>query len=168
MRVLAMAAAVLVALSTLVAPAQAAATPVYRYEIINRAASWLTAYNGGRVPYDIYGRQDGYRTDCSGYVSMAAKLDKPGPITQDLPGLSTLISMAELKRGDIVIDAIGDTWRDRHVVIFDRWVDPARRDFGYYAYEQRGDYGTDHRVRGYGLEPYTEYRARRLNNVIDK
>lgn len=168
MRVLAMAAAVLVAMSTLVAPAQAAVTPVYRYEIINRAASWLTANNGTRVPHDIYATWGGYRQDCSGYVSMAARLDQPGPITTQLVSYSFSISMAELKRGDIVIDAIGDTWRDRHVVIFDRWVDPARRDHGYYAYEHRGDYGTDHRVRGYGLEPYSEYKARRLNNVIDK
>ncbi|HEX8866873.1 MAG TPA: hypothetical protein VF821_14540 [Lentzea sp.] len=167
MRVLAMAAAVLVVLSTLVAPAQAV-TAVYRYEIINRAASWLTANNGGRVTYDIYGRWDGYRTDCSGYVSMAAKLDKPGPITQELIGFSSPIGKDELKRGDIVIDAIGSTWRDRHVVIFDRWVDPARHISGYLAYEHRGDYGTDHRTRGYGFEPYTEYQARRLNNVIDK
>ena len=43
MRVLATAAAALLAFSTLVTPAHAAATPMYRYEIINRANSWLTA-----------------------------------------------------------------------------------------------------------------------------
>lgn len=170
MRVPAMTAAVLVALSTtLVAttPAQAA-TPMYRYEIINRANSWLTANNGTRVPYDIYSHWGGYRQDCSGYVSMAAMLDKPGPITQQLASstYSSPITMAELKRGDIVVDAVGDTASQRHVVIFDRWVDSTKR--AYFAYEQRGDHGTDWRSRTYGLESGSEYKARRLNNVIDK
>jgi hypothetical protein len=168
MRVLATAAAALFALTTLAPPAHASVTPMYRYEIINRAISWLTANNGTRVPYDSSATWGEYRQDCSGYVSMAAKLDKPGPITQQLAtsDYSSPIRMGELKRGDIVVDAVGDRAQDRHVVIFDRWVDTTQR--AYYAYEQRGDYGTDHRTRGYGLEPYSEYKARRLNNVIDR
>ena len=168
MRVLAMAAAVLVALSTLVAPAHAAGAPIYRYEIINRANSWLTANNGTRVPYS-QDREwtDGYRMDCSGYASMAAKLDRPGPNTEALitTDWTFSISMSELKRGDLVIDALGDG-NSRHVVIFDRWTDSTKTR--YYAYEQRGDWGTDYRTRGYGLEPYSDYKARRLYNVIDK
>ncbi|MGW6928661.1 hypothetical protein ACWGE0_01275 [Lentzea sp. NPDC054927] len=167
MRVLATVAATLVALSTLVAPAQAA-TPMYRYEIINRANSWLTANNGTRVPYSQEREwTDGYRMDCSGYASMAAKLDKPGPNTVGLNSSTWTfsISMAELKRGDLVIDAIGDG-DNRHVVIFDRWTDTSRTR--YFAYEQRGDWGTDYRSRTYGLEPYSDYKARRLHNVIDK
>jgi hypothetical protein len=170
MRVLALTAATLVALATLVAPAHAAATPIYRSQIIERAKIWLTANNGTRVPYDQDRKwTDGYRMDCSGYASMAAKLpkDPDAPNTQALirDDLTFAISMAELKRGDLIIDAIGDG-NNRHVVIFDRWVDSSRN--GYYAYEQRGGYGTDYRTRGYGLEPYSEYRPRRLHNVIDK
>lgn len=168
MRVLATAAAALLALSTLVTPAHAAATPMYRYEIINRANSWLTANNGTRVPYDQNRNwTDGYRMDCSGYASMAAKLDKPGPNTVELNTATwtSPISMSELKRGDLVIDAIGDG-NNRHAVIFDRWTDTSKTR--YFAYEQRGDWGTDYRSRTYGLEPYSDYKARRLNNVIDK
>lgn len=168
MRVLATAAAALLALSTLVTPAHAAATPMYRYEIINRANSWLTANNGTRVPYDQNRTwTDGYRQDCSGYASMAAKLDKPGPNTVELNTATwtSPISMSELKRGDLVIDAIGDG-NNRHAVIFDRWTDTSKTR--YFAYEQRGDWGTDYRSRTYGLEPYSDYKARRLNNVIDK
>ncbi|GAB2822637.1 hypothetical protein [Lentzea nigeriaca] len=42
--------------------------------MLQRAASWPTANNGGRVPYcmEKY-RKDGYRQDCSGYVSITAK-----------------------------------------------------------------------------------------------
>ncbi|NGY64866.1 hypothetical protein G7043_38725 [Lentzea sp. NEAU-D13] len=168
MRVLATATAALLALSTLVTPAHAAATPMYRYEIINRANSWLTANNGTRVPYDQNRTwTDGYRQDCSGYASMAAKLDKPGPNTVELNTATwtSPISMSELKRGDLVIDAIGDG-NNRHAVIFDRWTDTSKTR--YFAYEQRGDWGTDYRSRTYGLEPYSDYKARRLNNVIDK
>ena len=168
MRVLATAAAALLAFSTLVTPAHAAATPMYRYEIINRANSWLTANNGTRVPYDQNRTwTDGYRQDCSGYASMAAKLDKPGPNTVELNTATwtSPISMSELKRGDLVIDAIGDG-NNRHAVIFDRWTDTSKTR--YFAYEQRGDWGTDYRSRTYGLEPYSDYKARRLNNVIDK
>ncbi|HEX7305038.1 hypothetical protein [Lentzea sp.] len=168
MRVLAMAAAALVALSTLVSPAHAAASPVYRYEIINRANGWLTANNGTRVPYSQDRTwSDGYRQDCSGYASMAARLDQPGPNTVGLAsGTWTFaITMGELKRGDLVIDAIGDG-NSRHAVIFDRWTDTAKNR--YFAYEQRGDWGTDYRALTYGLESGSEYKARRLHNVIDK
>jgi hypothetical protein len=168
MRVLAMTAAALLALSTLVTPAHAAATPLYRYEIINRANSWLTANNGTRVPYDQNRTwTDGYRMDCSGYASMAARLDKPGPNTVELNTATwtTSITMSQLKRGDLVIDAIGDG-NNRHAVIFDRWTDSGKTR--YFAYEQRGDWGTDYRSLTYGLEPYSDYKARRLNNVIDK
>lgn len=170
MRVLAMAAATLLALSTLVAPAHAAAAPIYRYEIINRANSWLTANNGTRVPYDQNRKwTDGYRMDCSGYASMAARLDKvpDAPNTQALitTTWTSPIAMSELKRGDLVIDAIGDG-DNRHVVIFDRWTDSTRTR--YFAYEQRGGWGTDWRSHTYGMEANSEYKARRLLNVIDK
>lgn len=170
MRALAMVSAVIFAASTAVvaAPAAHAVTPVYRYEIIDRARSWLTANNGVRVPYD-QGRtwSDGYRMDCSGYASMAARLDKPGPNTVELntSTWTTSITMSQLKRGDLVIDAIGDG-NNRHVVIFDRWTDANKTR--YYAFEQRGGHGTDWRSLTYGLEPYSDYKARRLNNVIDK
>ena len=171
MRVLAMAAAALFAISTAVAvspAAQAAGAPIYRYEVIDRARSWLTANNGVRVPYD-QGRNwtDGYRMDCSGYASMAARLDKSGPNTEQL-NTSTWtfsITMSSLKRGDLIIDAIGDG-DNRHAVIFDRWTDSSKTR--YMAFEQRGGHGTDWRSLQYGLEPYSDYKARRLHNIIDK
>lgn len=170
MRALAMISAVVFAAGTAVvaAPAAHAVTPVYRYEIIDRARSWLTANNGTRVPYDQNRTwSDGYRMDCSGYVSMAARLDKPGPNTVELATTTwtTTIAMPQLKRGDLVIDAIGDG-NNRHAVIFDRWTDSTRTR--YYAFEQRGDHGTDWRSLTYGLEANSEYKARRLKNVIDQ
>jgi hypothetical protein len=166
MRVLAMVATVLVALSTLVAPAQAYPA-VSRTELINRAKTWLTANNGGPVPYSQtrFWGSEGYRQDCSGYVSMAARLGAPGKITIDLADHvhSTGITMSQLRQGDIVVNPEGDDANGRHVVIFDRWVDPYQT--GYYAYEQRSVYGTTYRALRYGLVAGDKYRARRLNNV---
>lgn len=69
--------------------ASVVAVKVSRSQMLERAKTWLTANNGKQVPYDQgkpgqvwpYG---GYRQDCSGYVSMAAELPKPGPRTIEL------------------------------------------------------------------------------------
>src|SRR5262249_55150771 len=50
--------------------------------ILARAATWLTAWGGGPVPYlssnDPVMWLGGYRRDCSGYASMALGLASPG------------------------------------------------------------------------------------------
>jgi hypothetical protein len=123
-----------------------------RGEMLNRAATWLTANNGAQVPYSqakVW--KDGYRQDCSGYVSMALGLPTPGTNTVGLAtdrGITRPISLGELKPGDLLIDASGDN-NTRHVVIFEKWNDDAHTS--YTAYEQRGDHGTDHRTLTYGL-----------------
>ncbi|MFD4668287.1 hypothetical protein ACFWNN_01055 [Lentzea sp. NPDC058450] len=163
MRVLAMAAVVLLALSTLVSPAQAA--QVSRQEMITRAKSWLTANNGRPVPYSqtSFWGAERYRQDCSGFVSMAAKLGAPGQRTVELAQapFSTSIAMSDLRWGDIVVDSIG-TGDTRHVVIFEKWADPYKT--AYHAYEQRDVHGTTYRVLRYGLGG-DQYVARRLTNV---
>ncbi|GFE23536.1 hypothetical protein [Streptomyces nigrescens] len=61
-----------------------------REEMLNRAATWLTANNGAQVPYSqakVW--KDGYRQDCSGYVSMALGLPTPGPTPWGWPPIAT-------------------------------------------------------------------------------
>ena len=72
----------------------AAGAPISATEMISRAKAWLTASNGGPVPYgqDLHWA-DGYRQDCSGYVSMAARIDAPGQRTVEL-ATATLSSSA--------------------------------------------------------------------------
>jgi hypothetical protein len=70
--------------------------------------------------------------------------------------------MSQLKKGDIIIDAIGSN-TTRHVVIFEKWANSARS--AYWAYEQRGGYGTDYRTRSYGLSSGSEYKAYRPKNI---
>ena len=169
MRVLAMAAAILVAVSTtLVSALPAHAAQVTRQELINRAKTWLTANNGGPVPYSqsLYWGSEGYRQDCSGYVSMAARIGAPGQRTVELYDTYSvkLSSMNDLSWGDIVVDPVG-TGLTRHVVIFDKWADPYKSS--YWAYEQRDVHGTSHRVVKYGMTAGDGYYPRKLKNVTD-
>lgn len=136
-----------------------AAADVTRQSVIDRAKTW----NPGtpqRVPYHQGRYHNGYRTDCSGYASMALGLAAPGPNTEALatPRVSSPIAMSDLLTGDLVIDPIGNS-NTRHVVIFEKWANAGRTS--YWAYEQRGGYGTDHRVLTYGLRPGGEFRAYR-------
>jgi hypothetical protein len=139
---------------------RAAITPT---QVINRAKTWLTAVNGHQVPYSQTDTFGGYRTDCSGYVSMALQLPKPGPNTV---GLATstyttkFAKKANLRKGDLIIDANGSS-TTRHVVIFQSWANAGKT--AYNAYEQRGGHGTDHSVRSYGLgaDQYDFYRPKK-------
>jgi hypothetical protein len=48
--------------------------PTKRSETLARAHTWLTAWHGGPVPYSQSRYLNGWRTNCSGYVSMAWNL----------------------------------------------------------------------------------------------
>ncbi|MFF0106042.1 C40 family peptidase [Streptomyces hirsutus] len=138
-------------------------------EMLRRARTWLTADNGSQVPYSQTSVwSDGYRQDCSGYVSMTLGLWKSGPNTVELASdrsLTTPISLGDLKPGDLLIDADGSN-TTRHVVIFEKWTDSSHT--AYSAFEQRGGHGTDHRVRTYGLDPGSEYKPYRPVNRSDE
>jgi hypothetical protein len=117
--------------------------------ILARAATWLTAWNGGPVPYSMSTNPadwfHGYRRDCSGYASMALGLPAPGLNSAGLATHSTPITKAALRPGDLLINpAPGGVG---HVVIFERWTKPDMS--AYLAYEQSGDGGTHHRVLPY-------------------
>ncbi|MFI0817069.1 hypothetical protein ACH4TX_11240 [Streptomyces sp. NPDC021098] len=138
-----------------------------RAEALQRASTWLTANGGGRVPYSqakIW--KDGYRQDCSGYVSMALGLKTPGTNTVGLTGsgITKPIAVNDLKPGDLLIDASGDN-NTRHVVMFEKWNNDAHTS--YTSYEQRGDFGTDHTTRTYGLAPGSEYKPYRPLKFTD-
>ena len=154
------------------APATHAApeAQISRADMLKRAATWLTANNGKQVPYSMSKYwKDGYRQDCSGFVSMAATLGntdpKGGPNTVALATAkyTTPIKIADLKPGDLLIDPVDEPGDDfRHVVIFEKWTKADKSQ--YMAYEQRGGHGTDHRALTYGLTN-TKYKPYRLKNV---
>lgn len=133
--------------------------------VLARAATWLTAWNGGSVPYlssgDRAGWFHGYRRDCSGYASMALGLPGPGLNTRELAARATPIQKAQLRAGDLLINPAPDL--AGHVVIFDHWMDLTMTS--YMGYEQSGDGGTHHRVINYPyfgtyfMQPYRWSRA---------
>ncbi|MDN3351620.1 hypothetical protein [Actinomadura sp. DC4] len=136
---------------------------ITRAQVLSRATLWHP-HTDQRVPYSQLTTHDGYRTDCSGYVSMALALGKPGPITVGLASssVSTPISMSQLQPGDLVVDASGNN-NTRHALIFVRWTDSHHS--AYWEYEQRGSYGTDYRTRTYGLVSGSEYHAYRPKKI---
>lgn len=129
--------------------------------VLARAATWLTAWNGGPVPYLSSGDPGswlgGYRRDCSGYASMALGLPGPGLNVRGLVARSTLLTKADLRAGDLLANPTPGA--GGHVVIFDRWTDATMTK--YLGYEQSGDGGTHHRAIPYpyyGTYPMTPYR----------
>ncbi|MFH8972864.1 peptidoglycan-binding protein [Streptomyces sp. NPDC017890] len=112
-------------------PAGAERAAVTRTEIIARAQTWVTA----QVPYSTSAYwSDGYRQDCSGYVSMAWKLPT-NEWTGSLGTFADRITKAELLPGDILLfHNAADPLNGSHVVVFGGWTDAAHTT--YTAYEQ--------------------------------
>jgi hypothetical protein len=144
-----------------------AAATISRDTMINRAKTWMTANNGKPVPYSMERVwKDGYRQDCSGFVSMALALGKPGLNTVGLATNSgvtkRLSSVSQLQKGDLLIDYSTTDGDFRHVVIFEKWANTAHSS--YWAYEQRGTYGTTHRQLRYGIgkDNYDPFRPVKL------
>ncbi|MFF4369032.1 hypothetical protein [Streptomyces sp. NPDC001594] len=92
--------------------------PITRSEVIWRAQHWMDQH----PPYNQKGSATDaggdfrYRTDCSGYVSMAWHLNA-NPNTQGLDGHSHEIARDELRAGDIL-----NSFYD-HTLIFHKWED---------------------------------------------
>lgn len=106
-----------------------------RAEIIRRAKKWVAA----RVPYSMHKYwSDGYRQDCSGFVSMAWKL--PGnEWTGSLDQYGVRISKEDLQPGDILLfHNPADPEKGSHVVIFGGWTDYTHSY--YIAYEATRPY----------------------------
>jgi hypothetical protein len=142
---------------------------IAREQVIERAESWLhpsVAYS----QHDFHTTEHGtYRTDCSGYVSMAWGLPgKPpnrhgGLDTVGLASVSFVIERHELCAGDVLIRTDG-TNLTRHVTIFDKWASGDT----YWGFEQAGGTGTVHRVIAYPYESAGElYSAFRYSEIID-
>ncbi len=102
-----------------------------RAEIINRAKKWLAA----KVPYSMEAYwSDGYRQDCSGYVSMAWNL-VGNEWTGSLHQFGTRITREELQPGDMLLfHNPANPTKGSHVTLFGGWTDYTHTS--YVAYEQ--------------------------------
>jgi hypothetical protein len=113
-----------------------------RRDILARAEHWTEQH----VPYSQEVWHEGYRTDCSGFVSMCWGL-RDSMVTSTLPQISHRIAKEDLRAGDILNNTDVATG---HVVLFDRWADYAHSTYvGYELCPQ----GTIHHVLPYPYYP---------------
>ncbi|MFF0094497.1 peptidoglycan-binding protein [Streptomyces canus] len=112
-------------------PAVAKAPTITRADIISRAKQWVAA----KVPYSMSEYwSDGYRQDCSGFVSMAWNLPA-NEWTGSLGKYGIKIAKDDLQPGDILLFHNPDNpEQGSHVVIFGGWTDHTRTY--YVAYEE--------------------------------
>jgi hypothetical protein len=111
---------------------------VERATMIARAQAWVDA----KVPYNQGADYQGYREDCSGYVSMAWQLAGPGLTTETLDTVSHAITKAELAPGDVLL------CKSEHVVLFGGWVSSAQTQFVAFEETRPGE-GTVKRATPY-------------------
>ncbi|MEW1914884.1 NlpC/P60 family protein, partial [Kitasatospora sp. NPDC085895] len=148
---------------------QRTASAVTRSDVISRAMSWVNA----GVPYSMYAyRTDAngrYRTDCSGFVSMAWNLASSsannwGETTGSLPDFSTAINKEDLKPGDILLNTASGA--SGHVVIFNGWTNSAHTEYD--GLEEAGSVGAVRRHIPYpyfaGHGTFSPYR---YDNIAD-
>lgn len=90
-----------------------------------RAKSWVT----DKVAYDQNSRHDGYRQDCSGFVSFAWQLPKPGTSPKGLLEYADKIAFSKLKMGDVLVNP------SAHAMLFIKWVDQSAGTFIAYQEE---------------------------------
>jgi cell wall-associated NlpC family hydrolase len=108
---------------------------ITRAAVLARAKNWWDR----RVPYSQsayawdsnHGKK--YRTDCSGFVSMTWKLTS-SRTTQTLDNVSTRISWASLKPGDMLLR------NGHHVKLFEKWTSSAKTAMWIY---EEGSTATD-------------------------
>ncbi|MBS3956131.1 MAG: cell wall-binding repeat-containing protein [Clostridiales bacterium] len=108
-------------------------------EVMARAQRWVDL----AVPYSQTSFFEGYRQDCSGFVSMAWRLTWPSGAarslaTDTLPGVCTPITREDLRPGDAIIrPKTATVWG--HAVIFGGWSNAARTH--YWAFEASNSAG---------------------------
>ncbi|MEV8031665.1 FG-GAP-like repeat-containing protein, partial [Streptomyces sp. NPDC086182] len=142
---------------------------ISRADVIARAQSWVDA----GVPYSMTSyRTDAngkYRTDCSGFVSMAWHLDSSsgnnwGETTGTLLNYTSSIAKESLKPGDVLLNP--DSGASGHVVIFNGWTSSDHSTYD--ALEESGSSGAVHHSIPY---PYYSghgtFSPRRYDNIQD-
>jgi len=137
-----------------------AAAGITRSEVIARAKSWV----GKGLDYSWTNYYQGYRMDCSGYVSMAWGLGSSLATPNFVPGGSAeWITKAELKAGDALLD--DDSGADGHIVLFEEWASADKSSYWGYEFTPSG---VHHRILPYpyyaGKGPFAPVR---LKNIVD-
>ena len=111
----------------------AVSTPSTRQWIAWRAQTWINDRLG--YSQSTSSKRDGYRRDCSGFVSFVWQLSNydGGVSTYTMLNNAYKISFDSLQPGDAVLNS------GSHVVLFMGWVNQGAGQFT--AYEENGSYG---------------------------
>ncbi|MFE2548250.1 FG-GAP-like repeat-containing protein [Streptomyces sp. NPDC059355] len=142
---------------------------ISRSEVLSRARTWIDAgvgYSMTSYRTDENGR---YRTDCSGFVSMAWHLPSSsannyGETTGSLMNVTSSIAKESLKPGDILLNP--DSGVNGHVVIFNGWANADHTK--YRAYEESGSVGAVDRTVDYPyFAGHGTFSPRRYDNITD-
>ncbi|MFD8012322.1 FG-GAP-like repeat-containing protein [Streptomyces sp. NPDC058955] len=139
---------------------------ITREEVIERAKYWL----GKSIPYNqggSYPDSDGkyYRTDCSGYVSMAWHLTT----SLSTQGFGNSSDVYEIPRSDLKPGDILNSYYD-HVILFDRWEDTAKTKFSYYSFGStpvKHVTGMSINAATFDSHPNGDYKALRYKRIVD-
>lgn len=105
-------------------------------DLLARAQEWVDE----GVMYSYSPNYDGYRTDCSGFVSWVWGLAAPGHTTYSLAGgpwddgASVAISWDEIQPGDAMNFPGSPSAGTGHVTLFAGWADDAH--YAFYDYEE--------------------------------
>ncbi|MFI9719723.1 FG-GAP repeat domain-containing protein [Streptomyces sp. NPDC052396] len=135
-----------------------------RAQVLERADSWVNA----GLTYSQLDFYQGYRTDCSGYASMAWQLSDGGKkdsldTTSFVPsGVASWIDKGDLLPGDALLnDAAGN---DGHIVIFDHWADASQSSYIGYEFTRTG---VHHRTIPYPyFSGYGTFNPVRNNSLV--
>lgn len=95
----------------------ASASAITRATVLKRANHWVAK----RVPYSQSGYFEGYRRDCSGFVSMSWKLKK-SYTTRSIGAVAKRINKSQLRPGDAVLTP-------GHISIFGGWANKSKTRF---------------------------------------
>jgi len=128
---------------------------ISRADVIARAKVWVA----NKVPYNQDATYQGYREDCSGYVSMAWDSSQPGHTTQTMHEIASPITKDELQDGDCLLYAA------EHVVLFAGWTNSDKSEYTAYEETKPGE-GTVTRATPY---PYwysqSDFLPYRFTNI---
>ena len=126
-----------------------ASAPPGRLAILERGVRWV---NLG-VMYSQTGTFDGYRRDCSGFVSMTWGLSTPGATTSTLPAYAHNIGFGDLVPGD-VLNKPGS-----HAMLFAGWAGSTM------CVLQENRTGTPANISGFGSSYYGSFQPIRFNTL---
>jgi hypothetical protein len=139
------------------------ALAISRDTVLARGQRWVN----DPVPYSQSDYHDGYRTDCSGYVSMAWQTGTSWT-TATMHDIAFSIPADQLKPGDVLLKASTAT-STGHVRLFYGWANDEHTV--YIAYEETRytgfDDGTKSSVKLLSTDIADGYKPYRYNKIID-